>query len=160
MGTRCGNIDPGIIFYIADRKKMSFEDINRVLQHESGLRGICGSNDMRDIHKRSNEGDARAKLALKMFVYRVKQYIGAYFAILGHVDALVFTAGIGERDAETRKRCCEKMEGFGVFLDPVKNEDPANDYRRISTSDSKVQVLVIPTNEELQIAREAKELLA
>ncbi|UCF03353.1 MAG: acetate kinase, partial [Deltaproteobacteria bacterium] len=122
MGTRSGNIDPGIIFYLAKSKGMTIEDLDHVLTHESGLKGICGLNDMRDIHNKAKEGDKRAQLALDMFVYRIKKYIGNYSAILGHLDGIVFTAGIGEQDIEIRERCCEKLERLGIVLDLEKNK--------------------------------------
>jgi acetate kinase len=159
MGTRGGNLDPGVVMYIAERKGYSVAEIDRVLQKESGLKGICGSNDMRDIHAQAAAGNERAQLALDMFVYRNRQYIGAYFFELGKVDALVFTAGIGEHDTLIREQCCKSMEPFGVLLDREKNQSRRGSAREISTSASPVKVLVIPTNEELEIARQAVEVL-
>ena len=120
MGTRGGNLDPGVVMYIAERKGMSLKEINAVLQKESGLKGICGMNDLRDIHAAADNGDARAQLALDMFVHRCRQYIGAYFFQLGRVDALVFTAGVGENDAAIRESCCRGMATVGLTLDPLK----------------------------------------
>ncbi|MBW2072562.1 MAG: acetate kinase [Deltaproteobacteria bacterium] len=160
MGTRSGNVDPGIIFYLAQQKGMSIGELERILTHESGLKGICGLNDMRDIHARAAEGDQRAQLALDMFVYRIKKYIGNYFAVLGYLDGLVFTAGIGEHDVEIRRRCCENLQRLGIILDLEKNRARSEGPLKISTAESAVQVFVIATNEELEIARQTREALA
>jgi acetate kinase len=158
MGTRVGNIDPGVVMYIAQQKGYSVEEVDRVLQKESGLKGICGSNDMRDIHARAAEGDERARLAEDMFIHRIRQYIGAYFFELGKVDALVFTAGIGEHDPLTREKCCQGLENYGVVMDHEKNQTGRGEARLISTADSPVKIMVIPTNEELEIARQTMEV--
>ena len=159
MGTRGGNFDPGALIYITEQKGYSVAEIDRVLQKESGLKGICGSNDMRDIHARAADGDERARLALDMFSHRIRQYIGAYFFVLGNVDSLVFTAGIGEHDPLTREKCCAGLEPFGLILDREKNQTGRGQAREISTPDSPVRILVIPTNEELEIARQTVEVL-
>ena len=159
MGTRSGDLDPGALMYIADQKGYTVAELDRVLQKESGLKGICGSNDMRDIHARAADGDERARLAQDMFIHRIRQYIGAYFFVLGKVDALVFTAGIGEHDPLTRQKCCEGLEPFGVHLDREKNQSGRGQAREVSQSDSPVKILVIPTNEELEIARQTVEVL-
>ena len=159
MGTRGGDLDPGVLMYIAEQKGYSVAEIDRVLQKESGLKGICGSNDMRDIHTRAAEGDHRARLAQDMFIHRIRQYIGAYFFVLGKVDALVFTAGIGEHDPLTRERCCGGLEPFGLLMDREKNQTGRGKALAISQSDSPVKILVIPTNEELEIARQTIEVL-
>ncbi len=159
MGTRSGDLDPGALMYIADQKGYSVAEIDRVLQKESGLKGICGSNDMRDIHARAAEGDERARLALDMFIYRIQHYMGAYFFALGKVDALVFTAGIGEHDPITREKCCEGLEHFGLLLDREKNQTGRGQARETSKPDSPVKIFVIPTNEELEIARQTVEVL-
>ncbi len=159
MGTRVGNIDPGVVMYIAQQKGYSVEEIDRVLQKESGLKGICGSNDMRDIHARAAEGDERARLAEDMFFHRIRQYIGAYFFELGKVDALVFTAGIGEHDPLTREKCCQGLENYGVIIDSEKNQSGRGEARVVSTPESDVTIMVIPTNEELEIARQTVAVL-
>jgi len=159
MGTRGGDLDPGALMYIADQKGYTVVELDRVLQKESGLKGICGSNDMRDIHARAADGDERARLAQDMFIHRIRQYIGAYFFVLGKVDALVFTAGIGEHDPLTREKCCEGLQPFGVLLDHEKNKTGRGQAREVSHSDSPVKILVIPTNEELEIARQTVEVL-
>ena len=114
---------------------------------------------MRDIHARAADGDERARLALDMFSHRIRQYIGAYFFALGNVDSLVFTAGIGEHDPLTREKCCAGLEPFGLILDREKNQTGRGQAREISTPDSPVRILVIPTNEELEIARQTVEVL-
>jgi len=159
MGTRGGNLDPGVLNYISTQKGYSTEELDHILQKESGLKGICGCNDMRDIHTRADQGDSRAQLALDMFAHRCRQYIGAYFFELGNIDALIFTAGIGEHDAVTREKCCKNLAGFGIVLDQDKNRVSSRDARLISTTDSRVKVWVIPTNEELEIARQTMALL-
>ncbi len=159
MGTRVGNIDPGVVMYIAEQKGYAVAEIDRVLQKESGLKGICGSNDMRDIHARAAEGDERARLAEDMFIHRIRQYIGAYFFELEKVDALVFTAGIGEHDPLTREKCCQGLENYGVAMDADKNQSGRGEARVVSQPDSAVQILVIPTNEELEIARQTVQVL-
>jgi acetate kinase len=159
MGTRGGDLDPGILIYIAGQKGYSLAEIDRILQKQSGLKGICGSNDMRDIHARAAAGDERARLALDMFVHRIRHYLGAYFFTLGKVDALVFTAGIGENDPITREKCCEGLVPFGVTLDGEKNRIGRGLAREIGTAESPVKIFVIPTNEELEIARQTVEVL-
>ncbi|MBR9984293.1 MAG: acetate kinase [Desulfosarcina sp.] len=154
MGTRGGNLDPGVVMTIAERSGMSLKEIDAVLQKESGLKGICGMNDLRDIHAAADKGDARAQLALDMFVYRCRQYIGAYFFQLGRVDALVFTAGVGENDAAIREACCKGMATVGLTLDPQRNRYPDPRRGEISTAGSPIKAYVIPTNEELEIARQ------
>ncbi len=159
MGTRPGDLDPGVLRYIADQKGYSVAEIDHVLQKQSGLKGICGSNDMRDIHAQAATGDERARLALNMFIHRIRHYLGAYFFMLGKVDALVFTAGIGEHDPITREKCCEGLVPFGVILDGEKNRIGRGQAREIGTPESPVKILVIPTNEELEIARQTLEVL-
>ncbi|MGD8501001.1 MAG: acetate kinase [Phycisphaerales bacterium] len=159
MGTRGGDLDPGALMFIADQKGYSVAEIDRVLQKESDLKGICGSNDMRDIHARAAEGDERARLALDMFIHRIRQYMGAYFFVLGKVDALVFTAGIGEHDLLTREKCCEGLEPFGVLLDREKNQTSRGKARETSKPGGPVKIFVFPTNEELEIARQTVEVL-
>jgi acetate kinase len=154
MGTRGGNLDPGVVMTIAERKGMSLLEINAVLQKESGLKGICGMNDLRDIHAAADSGDARAQLALDMFVYRCRQYIGAYLFQLGRVDALVFTAGVGENDAAIREACCRGMATVGLTLDSQRNRFPDQHRGEITADGSSVKAYVIPTNEELEIARQ------
>jgi acetate kinase len=159
MGTRCGDIDPAIAGYIAENKGIKLQEVNDILNKDSGLKGICGMNDMRDIHASVQKGDKKAKLALDMFAYRVKKYIGAYYAALGSVDAIVFTAGIGENDDIIREKICSNLNGLGIELDLRENQGRISISKKISTEKSPVQLWVIPTNEELQIAMDAVELM-
>lgn len=154
MGTRCGDVDPAVPLLIRELTDLSREDVHRILNNESGLQGLCGEHDMRKVHTLVDAGDPDAALALEMFCYRAKKYVGAYCAVLGRVDAIVFTAGIGENDAEVRARICEGLEMFGIVLDEERNGDPAaSGPRAISAEDAPVAVLVIPTDEEAEIAR-------
>lgn len=159
MGSRCGDIDPAISGYVADMKQLSAKEVDTILNKESGLKGICGMNDMRDIHESAAQGDERAKLAVDMFTYVVKKYIGSYFAALGTVDAIAFTAGIGENDDIVRAAVCTNMQGLGIEIDLAANDGRISHEKRISTENSKVQVWVIPTNEELQIAKDTVAIL-
>jgi len=159
MGTRSGDIDPAIPFYLARSTGKPFEDIEKVLNNESGLKGICGVNDMREIECRAGSGDSAAQLAIDLFSYRIRKYIGAYYAVLGRLDAIVFTGGIGENSATVREKCCIGLEGLGIVFDHTKNESLSREPREISADASKVKVLVVPTNEELEIARQTVECI-
>jgi len=159
MGTRCGDADLAIYPLIGAAKGMSIEEINDLTNKQSGFKGICGKNDMRDIHAAVAQGDTKAKLALDMFGYRNRKYIGSYLAVLGRVDAIVFTAGIGENDPVARELSCRGLEHLGIKLDHDRNLAPTRGARDIACSDSPVRVLVIPTNEELEIARQTVGVL-
>lgn len=159
MGTRGGDLDPGVILYIARRLNMSVDELENVLQNESGLKGICGMNDMRDIQQAADCGNTRAQLALDMFAHRCRHYIGAYAFELGRVDALIFTAGIGENDAHIRAACCEGLAPLGLDLDPLKNQAPKDHEGVISAAGSPIKAYVIHTNEELEIARQTEEVV-
>ncbi|MBU0910363.1 MAG: acetate kinase, partial [Proteobacteria bacterium] len=159
MGTRCGDIDPALHAILHRSRGMDIEEIDAMLNRESGLKGVCGMNDMRDIHAARQQGDRLAKLAFDMFVHRIRKYIGAYFAVLGRVDALVFTAGIGENDREVRKAALAGLENLGIILDHEANGRRPGDWLRISAPESKVELLVVRTNEELEIARQTVEVL-
>ncbi|WP_308535849.1 acetate kinase [uncultured Mobiluncus sp.] len=160
MGTRTGDIDPAVVFHLL-RKGMSVEDIDTLFNKQSGMKGMCGDNDMRDVWKRRDEGDSDALLALQTYQQRLLKYIGAYTFELGGLDVLTFTAGIGENDVRTRRRLCEKLEFIGVKIDRERNDnrDRSKAIWRISSDDSKVLVLVVPTNEELAIARQVVRLI-
>ena len=158
MGSRTGDLDPAIPPFIMRQTGMSPEAVDDLMNKGSGFKGLCGSGDMRDIHRMAAEGDDMAKLALAMFVYRNKKYIGSYMAVIGKVDALVFTAGIGENDTIARAKTCEGLEHLGIILDPAKNEGPERGIRRISTDASPVAILVVPTNEELEIASQTLDV--
>jgi len=159
MGTRSGDIDPAIHAFLYRNNNMDLEQIDHMLNKESGLKGICGMNDMRDIHQAAAQGDEKAVLALDVQTYRNRKYIGAYMAVLGRVDALVFTAGIGENDEIVRARSIRGLSSFGVELDNELNQRRMEEPFLISGSNSRVKVWVIPTNEELAIARESVSVL-
>jgi acetate kinase len=159
MGTRSGDIDPGVIFYLAERLSMSVADIKHTLNSESGMKGLTGDNDLRNIEERAAQGDYEAVLALEIYAYRIKKYIGAYLAVLGNIDALVFTAGIGENSPLVRQLSTAGLEAFGIVLDDEKN-DTKGVLCDVSTEDSAIRILVVPTNEELEIARQAFVLVA
>jgi len=160
MGTRCGDIDPAIVAFISGEKNLSVDEVMDILSKESGLKGICGQNDLRDIHRRCAAGEPRACLALDMLIYRYKQYVGSYLAVLGRVDALVFTAGIGENDAVIRQGVCEGMENLGIAIDQDLNTNWSGTAAAISTPESRIKILVVPTNEELEIARQTAAVVA
>lgn len=160
MGTRTGDIDPAIQKYLLEYTNLNAEELDNIFNKQSGLKGICGMNDMRDIHAAADSGDERARLALDMFIYQVKKYIGAYFAVLGDVDGIIFTAGIGENDKKIREMVCSNLTGLGIELDPVKNSDSKSEPRAIHSNRSSVQLWVVPTNEEFQIAREVVTVLS
>ncbi len=157
MGTRCGDLDPAIPFYLAKNLGMDNQALDDLLNRRSGLLGLCGVNDMREIHRRIAQGDPTAALALDVFCHRLRKYLGAYWIELGRLDALVFTGGIGENDAVVRARTCAGLEGMGILLDEAANQAGGHGERRVSRLDSPVAVLVIPTNEELEIARQTLE---
>ena len=159
MGTRSGDVDPAIYAFLARNCDMNIDDIDRMLNKESGLKGLCGLNDMRDIHGAIEKGDEKAKLALDVQTYRNRKYIGAYMAALGRVDAIVFTAGIGENDDIVREKSVEGLEQFGIEIDKKVNAQRVKKPLLLSTEDSKVQIWGIPTNEELAIARQAVDLV-
>ncbi len=152
MGTRSGDLDPALIFYIARRTGASLDEIDTALNTQSGLEGLCGSGDLRDVLDREKSGDERAALAIEIYIYRIRKYIGAYTAALGRVDALVFTAGVGENSAEIRGRVCEGMDSLGIEVDAERNDVSERGPRAIHAEGSRVEVLVVPTNEELEIA--------
>ncbi|MEY8303229.1 acetate/propionate family kinase [Anaerosalibacter bizertensis] len=158
MGTRSGNIDPAIIPFLVEKENLSMEEVNNLLNKESGVLGISGvSSDFRDIEQAAEKGNERAELALDVFVNKVKKYIGAYTVLMGEVDAIVFTAGIGENSVEIREMVCEGLENLGIELDKEKNNVRGKEAL-VSKDTSKVKVLVIPTNEELMIAKDTQEL--
>lgn len=158
MGTRSGDIDPSVIFHLIDRGYRP-EDVNQLLNKQSGMQGLTGFSDMRDIRNALEAGDATAALAYEIYAYRVKKYLGAYAAVLNGLDAIIFTAGIGENDATVRAMICDDLDFLGIRLDPAKNGSSARDLRAVNTADSPVKILVVPTNEELEIARQSYELL-
>jgi acetate kinase len=157
MGTRCGNIDPAIIEYLVSHHNMSIADINSIMNKKSGVLGISGvSSDFRDLYDAMDGGDKRAELAIDVFAYDVRKYIGAYAAAMGGCDALIFTAGIGENNFRMRRRIAHSLDFMGLKLDAERNNAKE---MVISTDDSPGKILVIPTNEELVIARDCAELV-
>jgi acetate kinase len=152
MGSRCGDLDPAVPLYLARAMDLTNSDVDKLLNEQSGLRGVCGVSDMRQVHRMASGGSDSARLALDMYCYRVKKYIGAYYAVLGRVDALVFTAGIGEHDADVRKRCCEGLDALGIVLDSDKNNAASETVSEIHHARAEVKALVVPTNEEWEIA--------
>lgn len=159
MGTRSGDIDPSIIFHLINELGFSPDKVRTMLNKESGMIGLTGFSDMRDVTKSIESGDENARLAYEMYAYRVKKYIGAYAAALNGLDAIVFTAGVGENDVKVRELICTDMGFFGLKLDPEKNQIRSVELREINTADSQAKILVIPTNEELEITRQCYELL-
>ena len=153
MGTRTGDIDPGVVFYLSRELNMSIDEIDDLLNKKSGLLGISElGNDMRSIIKKANEGDEKCNLAVEMYTYRVKKYIGAYIAVLGKLDAIVFTAGIAENNPVIRAKICENLDHFGIEVDKEKNNSTIGVRGEISSRGSAVRVFVIPTDEEKVIA--------
>ena len=161
MGTRCGDVDPAVIPFLMDKENLTVKDINKILYKESGLLGLSEgiSSDKRDLREKANQGDERAIRTISVFTYGIKKYIGAYAAAMGGVDVIVFTAGIGENSQETRAESCEGLEFLGVKIDPEKNKVRGKEAI-ISNNDSRVKVMVIPTNEELMIAKDTAEISA
>ena len=163
MGTRSGDVDPGLIFYLWRTAGMSVEDIETMLNRRSGVRGLGGEVDFRVLHERIDSGDgedsAAARLAYDAYVHRLRKYIGAYLAILGTVDVITFTAGVGENDAAVRRDALTGLTAFGIELDEHLNDSPSRAARRISPDGAPTTVLVIPTNEELAIARACAQVM-
>ncbi len=159
MGTRCGNIDPAIIPFLMEKENLNIDQINDLMNKQSGVKGISGlSSDFRDLETAAEEGDKDAQLALDVYVHNVKRIIGAYAAVLNGVDVLVFTAGLGENSVSMREAICKDLDYLNLKIDPELNK-VRGEERVISTADSKNKIVVIPTNEELMIARETKEVV-
>ncbi|WP_242118243.1 acetate/propionate family kinase [Aestuariivivens sediminicola] len=158
MGTRSGDIDASIIFYLANKLHLSLSEISDLLQKKSGMLGLTGYSDLRDIETQAQNGNKACQLALEMNAYRIKKYIGSYVAILNGLDALVFTAGIGENSSLMRQMVCEDLDYLGIALDEIRNEKRSKHIREINTDTSSAKILVIPTNEELEIAKQAMAL--
>ena len=158
MGTRCGWIDPAVVPFIMEKEGLTTREVDTLMNKKSGVLGVSGlSNDFRDLDEAASQGNERAELALEIFAYKVKKVIGEYLAVLNGADAIVFTAGIGENSASIRKRILADLDNLGMKIDEEKNKIRGEEID-ISTPDSKIRVLVIPTNEELAIARETKEI--
>jgi acetate kinase len=161
MGTRSGDLDIGVVSYIMDKEELALSSLNTVFNKQSGMLGVSGvSSDMRDIEAAAwKQDNHRAKLALNMYHYRIKKYIGAYAAALGGLDMIIFAGGIGENGPETRKAICANLDYLGVTIDPAKNDNLRGKEKVISKDDTPVKVMVIPTNEELVIAQDTLEIV-
>ncbi len=160
MGSRCGDIDPAIVIQMQRDVGLTLDQVDQKLNKESGLKAICGANDMRTIEAQAQSGEEQSQLALDMFIYRIKKYIGAYAVVLGRVDALIFTGGIGEHSALVRKRVCEGLqESLNIVIDTKKNSTPTKEDRSIETSESGSKIFIIATNEELEIAIQTQKLI-
>jgi acetate kinase len=160
MGTRSGDIDPGVIMYLNRTAGMSMADVETMLNRRSGVLGLGGEIDFREMHRRIESGDAEAQLAYDVYIHRLRKYIGAYLALLGNTDVITFTAGVGENDAAVRRDALSGLAPLGIELDEHLNDSPACSPRRISFETSPVTVLVIPTDEELAIARACVSVVA
>jgi acetate kinase len=160
MGTRSGDVDPALVLHLMGKEELTLGDMNALLNKHSGLQGISGvSSDMREIMEAVDEGNERARIALDIFTYRLKKYIGSYTAALGGLDTIVFTGGIGENSPEVRRKALEGLEYLGISFDPEKNESTVGEEGEITADDSKVRTLVIPTNEELVIAIDTEKIV-
>ncbi|MFF3765039.1 acetate kinase [Streptomyces sp. NPDC001922] len=159
MGTRSGDIDPAVIFHLSRVGGLSTDEIDDLLNKRSGLLGLCGDNDMREIGRRMGEGDVTAQLAFDVYVHRLRKYVGAYTAVLGRVDAIAFTAGVGENSAAVREAALRGLTALGVEVDAVRNAVRSPSARLISAAESRVAVAVVPTDEEMEIATQAYALV-
>ena len=160
MGTRSGDIDQSVIFYLVNSLGFSLEEVSTLLQKKSGMQGLTGFSDLRDIEAEAAKGNENCQLALLMFAYRVKKYIGSYASVLNGLDAIVFTAGVGENSVLIRKMICENMNYLGIALDNEKNNIKAREIIDVSSIHSKVKILIIPTNEEIEIAKQSFKLIS
>ena len=158
MGTRSGDMDPAVVIYLLNIGVLKWNEIDNFLNKKSGLFGICGSSDMREVVAKM-QNDERAKLAFDMFCYRVKKYIGSYYAILGRVDALIFTGGIGENAPNTRQKICDELKHLGIHINHDLNFQDMRGERCIDGDDAKIKTLIVPTNEELEIAIETARVI-
>ncbi|MDP9079548.1 MAG: acetate kinase [Bacteroidota bacterium] len=159
MGTRCGNIDPSVLLYLIEQEGYTSEQLSNLLTKQSGMVGLTGHSDMRDIRKMIEEGNANAELAYEIYAYRIKKFIGSYTAVLNGLDAIIFTAGVGENDALVREIASRDMDYFGIKIDLAKNSGRVPGIREINAEDAKTKILVVPTNEELEIANQCYALL-
>ena len=163
MGTRSGDVDPSVVSYLCRRAEMGADEVESMLNHRSGVLGLSGERDFRRLHEMIESGDSAAQLAYEVFIHRLRKYVGAYLAVLGHTDVVSFTAGIGENDAAVRWDALTGMAELGIVLDQDRNQSRKNEagsIARISVDDSPITVLVVPTNEELAIARDCVRVVA
>ena len=159
MGTRSGDVDPFIIFHLVNQLGYSLDQVNNLLNKQSGMLGLTGYSDMRDITKAMAEGSEEAALAYEMYAYRIKKYIGSYAAVLNGIDAVVFTGGVGENDSNVRRLVCKNMSYLGIEIDEEKNKTRSAGIREINTANAPAKVLIVPTNEELEIVKQCYVLL-
>jgi len=157
MGSRCGDLDPSIPFFLEKQLQLDSSGVEAILNNESGLKGLCGDNDMRAIQERADNDDHRAKLAIDSFCYRIRKYIGAYKALLGEVQALVFTGGIGEHSPQVRALCCDGLEHMGIILDPSRNQECLNASNEIQRVDAETKIFVVQCDEEGEIAQQSMD---
>lgn len=160
MGTRSGDLDPAVVFHLARVAGMSLDEIDTLLNKRSGLRGLAGANDVREVLRRRADGDEAARSAVEVYCHRIRRYVGAFLAVLGEVHAVTFTAGVGEHSADIRAQALEGLAGLGIAVDPRRNAAPDDGPRIISADGAPVAVCVVPTHEEQEIARQALLLLA
>jgi acetate kinase len=160
MGTRTGDIDPAVVFHLVRSGAMDLAGVEDLYQHRGGLAGLCGDNDVRTVERRADAGDPRAGHALDVYCHRIRRYVGALHAVLGRLDAVVFTAGVGEHSAAVRARALDGLQPMGIELDPVRNGEGGGGARVISAGASRVAVCVVPTDEERAIAEEVLDALA
>ncbi|RKN40874.1 acetate kinase [Streptomyces hoynatensis] len=160
MGTRSGDLDPAVVFHLARRGGLTVDEIDTLLNKRSGLLGLCGANDMREVLDRAERGEAAARLAFDVYIHRLRKYLGAYVAVLGRVDAVVFTAGVGENSAPVRAAAIEGLEVLGLAVDPGRNAARSGEPRLISPEYARVAVAVVPTDEELEIATQTYALVS
>ncbi len=159
MGTRCGDLDPAVVFHLLRHTDLTPDRLEAILNRDSGLLGLCGHNDMREILELAAAGDDDAQQAFEVFVYAIKKYIGAYYAVLGRVDAVLFTGGIGENSAPIRWQVCQGLQGLGIVLDPDRNDACPQTGGRIHATNSPVAVLMEPTDEQLEIAEQTLQTI-
>ena len=159
MGTRCGDIDPGVVLHLMASGNYSPNALERLLMKGSGLKGLAGANDMREILQRAAAGDEDARLAVDMYCYTIKKYIGSYLAVLGNVDAVIFTGGIGEHAAPIRYKVCSDLRSFGIAIDIWKNARDTGATAELQAVHSRIKILIVPTDEELEIARQSAEAI-
>jgi acetate kinase len=158
MGTRSGDVDPALAAHLNRNLGWSVDDVNRMLNRDSGLKGLVGHNDFRELVRLREEGDADAELAFDVYCHRLRRYVGAFYAVLGELDAVVFTGGIGEHAPSVRESALSGMPGLGIVVDPARNADPGDGPADVAAEESRVRVLVVPTNEEWEIARQSLEV--
>jgi acetate kinase len=162
MGTRIGDIDPGVVLHLVEDIGMGTSEVKKLLGKNSGLKGVAGDNDMRELSIRYEQGDESARLAIELYTYRIKKFIGAYMAVVGSpLDAVIFTAGVGENSPLIRRMVCSNLEPLGIQFNYEANESlrSSQEVNELSTTDSLVKVLTVPTNEELEIANESFRML-